>query len=255
MPTHQILGTQDVAPATRQRLQDSLVLVHGGMAQNVGPILEMVTEKYLLRSAAEWTGRQQAIGGLDEIVTALRAGEVRRVGELTTRNFREPIQTIIPWASNAFTETLIARMHAEFGDDFWGFWMLGGMAGGGMGFIFEPARKTAAQKRLQAVMAQTKRELQHALPFAMEPVVYDFAINERGTWAELLTGDAALLPRGYYTLHVPRWLRSDPQTLPRPQRVELDKFSAACRTHPEFSGLMPALFDRCLLYTSDAADE
>ena len=246
MPTHQILGTQDVAPATRQRLQDSLVLVHGGMAQNVGPILEMVTEKYLLRSAAEWTGRQQAIGGLDEIVTALRAGEVRRVGELTTRNFREPIQTIIPWASNAFTETLIARMHAEFGDDFWGFWMLGGMAGGGMGFIFEPARKTAAQKRLQAVMAQTKRELQHALPFAMEPVVYDFAINERGTWAELLTGDAALLPRGYYTLHVPRWLRSDPQTLPRPQRVELDKFSAACRTHPEFSGLMPALFDRLL---------
>jgi len=246
MPTHQILGTQDVAPATRQRLQDSLVLVHGGMAQNVGPILEMVTEKYLLRSAAEWTGRQQAIGGLDEIVTALRAGEVRRVGELTTRNFREPIQTIIPWASNAFTETLIARMRAEFGDDFWGFWMLGGMAGGGMGFIFEPSRKTAAQQRLQAVMSQTKRELQHALPFAMEPVVYDFAINERGTWAELLTGDAALLPRGYYTLHVPRWLRSDPQTLPRPQRVELDKFSAACRTHPEFSGLMPALFDRLL---------
>ena len=246
MPTHQILGTQDVAPATRQRLQDSLVLVHGGMAQNVGPILEMVTEKYLLRSAAEWTGRQQAIGGLDEIVTALRAGEVRRVGELTTRNFREPIQTIIPWASNAFTETLITRMYAEFGDDFWGFWMLGGMAGGGMGFIFEPSRKTAAQQRLQAVMSQTKRELQHALPFAMEPVVYDFAINERGTWAELLTGDAALLPRGYYTLHVPRWLRSDPQTLPRPQRVELDKFSAACRTHPEFSGLMPALFDRLL---------
>jgi len=35
----------------------SLVLVHGGMAQNVGPILEMVTEKYLLRSGAmpPWT--------------------------------------------------------------------------------------------------------------------------------------------------------------------------------------------------------
>ena len=28
----------------------SLVLVHGGMEQNVGPILEMVTEKYLLWS-------------------------------------------------------------------------------------------------------------------------------------------------------------------------------------------------------------
>ena len=39
---------------------------------------------------------------------------------------------------------------------------------------------------MQALMARTKRELEAALPFAMEPVVYDFAINERGTWAELL---------------------------------------------------------------------
>jgi len=111
------------------------VLVHGGMAQNVGPILEMVTEKYLLRSAAEWIGRQQAIGLLDEIVSTLRAGDVRKLGELTTKNFREPLQTIIPWASNAFTELLIATVRKEFGADFWGFWMLGGMSGGGMGFI------------------------------------------------------------------------------------------------------------------------
>ena len=46
----------------------------------------------------------------------------------------------------------------------------------------------------------------------MDPVVYDFAINERGTWADLLHGDEALLPRTYYSLHVPRWLRADPQT-------------------------------------------
>ncbi len=156
------------------------------MAQNVGPILEMVTEKYLLRSAAEWAGRRQAIGLLDEIVSALRGGDVRRLGELTTRNFREPLQTIIPWASNAFTESLIDSVRGEFGADFWGFWMLGGMSGGGMGFIFDPKRKAQAQQRLQEIMSQTKRELQHALPFAMEPVVYDFAINERGTWADLL---------------------------------------------------------------------
>ena len=53
------------------RLQDSLVLVHGGMAQNVGPILEMVTEKYLLRSEVEWTARQDAKAILDEIIAAL----------------------------------------------------------------------------------------------------------------------------------------------------------------------------------------
>jgi hypothetical protein len=48
--------------AARRKLQDSLVLVHGGMAQNVGPILEMVTEKYLLRSGAEWQARQAGHG-------------------------------------------------------------------------------------------------------------------------------------------------------------------------------------------------
>ncbi len=65
LPNHRILGHDDVSAATRSKLQDSLVLVHGGMAQDVGPILEMVTEKYLLRSEAEWTGRQEACGILD----------------------------------------------------------------------------------------------------------------------------------------------------------------------------------------------
>ena len=44
------------------------------MAQNVGPILEMVTEKYLLRSEAEWHARQDAGRIFNEILAALRAG-------------------------------------------------------------------------------------------------------------------------------------------------------------------------------------
>src|SRR3954468_4308613 len=40
LPNHKILDQGDCSDATRQKLQDSLVLVHGGMAQNVGPILE-----------------------------------------------------------------------------------------------------------------------------------------------------------------------------------------------------------------------
>ncbi|MGD1084740.1 MAG: UTP--glucose-1-phosphate uridylyltransferase, partial [Verrucomicrobiota bacterium] len=213
MPAHRILDHQEVSSETRERLQQSLVLVHGGMAQNVGPILEMVTEKYLLRCAAEWAGRRQAMGLLDEMVSALRAGDVRGIGGLTTRNFCGPIQTIIPWASNAFTESLIASARAEFGADFWGFWMLGGMSGGGMGFLLDPKRKAEGQSRLREIMSRTKRELQRALPFAMEPVVYDFAINERGTWADLLRGGEALLPPGYYALRVPGRLRADPEAL------------------------------------------
>ena len=243
MPGHRILDARDVSPESRLKLQHSLVLVHGGMAQNVGPILEMVTEKYLLRSEAEWAARQSMLGIKDEIVSALRQGDTHRMGAATTRNFQGPIQTIIPWATNNFTETLIERVRQEFGDGFQGFLMLGGMAGGGMGFFFAPEIKLAAQRRLQEVMSAAKRELQHALPFAMEPVVYDFRINERGTFAELLEGAAALMPSGYYTLLAPGLLRHDRESLSSLRRAELDKFGAACRTRPELRGIVQTLFD------------
>ena len=185
---------------TRERLQASLVLVHGGMAQDVGPILEMVTERYLLRSGAEWAARQSACRILDEIIEDLRKGDVRAIGGATQRNFEGPIQTIIPWASNLYTESLIREVGSAFGDAFWGFWMLGGMSGGGMGFIFDPARKAEAQKRLGDMMREISGRLAGGVAFAMQPVVYDFGINERGTFAELETGNNAICPMATTTL-------------------------------------------------------
>ncbi len=246
LPNHRLLSEADAPAETRRQLQDSLVLVHGGMAQNVGPILEMVTEKYLLRCAAEWQARLSMLGIWEDILAALRRGDIPAIGAATTRNFFGPIQTIIPWATNHFTETLIARARAAFGPDFWGFWMLGGMSGGGMGFIVAPQRKAEAQARLLELMRTTKRELQHALPFAMEPVVYDFAINERGTWAELRTGPEALMPPGYYALTLPALLRQDRLSLSPARRAELDKVGAVCRRHPEWHGLVSTLFDAML---------
>ncbi|MBL6766393.1 MAG: UTP--glucose-1-phosphate uridylyltransferase, partial [Verrucomicrobiae bacterium] len=254
MPRHRILDQADCSPETRRKLQDSLVLVHGGMAQNVGPILEMVTEKYLLRCASEWTARQESLGVLDEILAALRSGDVARIGELTTNNFRGPIQSIIPWATNAFTEHLIAEAEKSFGKDFHGFWMLGGMSGGGMGFIFEPSRKREAQARMQEIMSAAKRDMRHALPFAMEPVVYDFSINENGTSADLMVDDAALMPSDYYTARVPDLLRRSARDLPARERAELDKFAKACRTTPALGGMVQRLFD-VMLPRADSADE
>jgi hypothetical protein len=124
--------------------------------------------------------------------------------------------------------------------------MLGGMSGGGMGFIFAPARRGEAQDRLQSIMGRTKGELESALPFAMEPVVYDFAINEKGTWADLLTGGDSLLPPHYYALVVPQLLKLDLQTLPPLRRAELDKFAAASRNKPELGGVVQDVFDRLL---------
>ena len=191
------------------------------MAQDVGPILEMVTEKYLLRSKKEWIGRQNAIAYFDEVVQKLKEGNIREIGAFTQRNFEGPIQDIIPWATNQYTETLINQIKAEFKDNFWGFWMMGGMSGGGMGFIFDPSIKQKAQERLQQLMSDTKKKFEHAIPFAMEPVVYDFSINENGTVANLTESNEALLPEEYYTLSLTQLLKKEIQSLSTCQRNEL----------------------------------
>jgi len=255
LPQHRVMDTDEISPAARQRLQDSLVLVHGGMAQNVGPILEMVTEKYLLRAGAEWQARQDAIALMTEMIAALKAGDMRTLGQITTRNFMGPLQTIIPWATNRYTEGLIRAAQQRFGAQFWGFWMLGGMSGGGMGFIVDPAIKTEAQAALQEIMDAERVALQDALPFAMTPVVYDFAINERGTWAELLPSDQRLMPVGYYALHMPRLLRTEARDLNLTRRRELDYFGAACLTRPELARVVPMLFNQMLPHVSSSANQ
>jgi hypothetical protein len=76
--------------------------------------------------------------------------------------------------------------------------------------------------------------------------VYDFAINENGTFAVLLDDTSALMPAGYYALVVPKLLRQDIRALSPLRRAELDRFGAACRSNPELSGMVQTLFDAML---------
>ena len=186
LPTHTLLP---ISPTLQQTLQKSLILVHGGMAQNVGPVLEMVTEKYLLRSKLEWKARQHSLELLKEMIRALEDVDMKRLAKLTTQNFFQPLQQMIPWITNAYTESLIKRIQDELKEDLLGFWMLGGCSGGGMGFLVEPEAKPTALKTIHEIMLKTKRELQHSLPFAMDPVVYDFSINHKGSISNLLLNE------------------------------------------------------------------
>lgn len=250
LPTHHVFEADEISHRTREQLQNSLVLVHGGMAQNVGPILEMVTEKYLLRCEDEWQARREAMSILEEIQDALRSGDLQAVGKLTQRNFSGPLQRIIPWCSNHYTETLINKCRSQYQDRFWGFWMLGGMAGGGMGFIFDPACKAEASNWLGQEMLRTKREMESCLPFAMDPVVYDFEINALGTAAEFST--TAAMPDGYYELMLPGLLKLSSQELSTCRRRELEQVGQACRdarNSPQqnaFAELSHRLMDRIL---------
>lgn len=230
LPTHLIFKPDQISQKTRELLQQSLVLVHGGMAQNVGPILEMVTEKYLLRSEKEWQARHEAMKILDEVVAALCAGDVQKVGEVTTRNFQGPLQDIIPWATNLFTDQLIAAARRQYGDKFWGFWMLGGMAGGGMGFMFDPSIKAEAQDWLQTHMQHLKNELEDSLPFAMDPVVYDFEINDHGSLAEWMPENQ--MPDSYHFLVTPNRIRQELRDLSPMTRLELEDLGASFQITP-----------------------
>lgn len=246
LPKHTILYTDQVNELTRSRLQDSLVLVHGGMAQDVGPILEMVTEKYLLRSKKEWESRKIAIEVYELLVDKLKKGDIKAIGEYTNKNFDGPIQSIIPWATNMYTERIIENVKNKFASDFWGFWMLGGMSGGGMGFIFDPSRKQEGQEFLQALMRKLKKEFDKSIPFAMEPVVYDFSINEKGTSASFNRAEEALLPTGYYAIRVPSILKNEMQDIPFSQRKELEQLGLACKNKSDYSSFVATLFDRMI---------
>jgi hypothetical protein len=246
LPEHTLLGLDRISAESRRKLQDSLVLVHGGMAQNVGPILEMVTEKYLLRCADEWSARGTTVATLEAILKHLAAGDIKALGAALTANFTGPLQRIIPWVTNRYTERLITEIKAAFGDDFWGFWMLGGMSGGGMGFIFEPTRKTEGQERLLEIMLHAKRDLEASLPFAMDPVVYDFSINEHGSTAHLLRNEAALLPRDFYQQVIPSLLRKASRELTTGEQQDLTQFTRAAKTDPRLAAALPGLLDDLL---------
>ncbi|AMV34396.1 UTP--glucose-1-phosphate uridylyltransferase [Pirellula sp. SH-Sr6A] len=233
LPRHTVLDAKRIPRESLDALQKSLILVYGGMAQNVGPILEMVTEKYLVRASQEWRARNEAIGIYEQIVTALETGDIRRVANLTTKNFTEPLQTIIPWCTNRFTDRMIEQCRERWGEQFWGFLMLGGMSGGGMGFFFDPSVQDAARPWLLRSLVETKQAMETQLPFAMDPIVYEFSIQEKGSWAKLLSGDEAMMPDGYYSIVAPKWIRREIRDLTPQVQRELGRLNHLCRMESE----------------------
>ena len=194
LPEHKLFSREDLSDEVEKKITDSLVLVHGGISQNVGPVLEMVTEKYLLKHDREWNARLKSIELFEKITEALISGDMKLLGRLTTEDWDGPLKEIIPWVNNAFTETLIKRAKEQFSNDLWGFLMLGGMSGGGMAFIVNPDIRDTFKKGIFKIMNELKQTFNFCLPFIIDPVVYDFEINHEGIIAKLFKGQNAVMP-------------------------------------------------------------
>jgi len=199
LPSHHVLAKEQLTEEIESKLSKSIVMVHGGMSQNVGPILEMVTEKYLLRYNDEWEARLEGYDIFTEIVDAIKNGDMKKLGAHTSKDWRTTTKVIIPWATNAFTEDLISRVSETFGEDYWGFLMLGGMAGGGMAFIINPNVHDKFVEKVLDIMLELKNLYSRSLPFVMDPVVYDFKLNYEGVIADFKAGSNALMPKSYYS--------------------------------------------------------
>lgn len=228
LPRHKVLQGEDAHPEAAERIMKSLVLMHGGMASNVGPILEMVSEKYLLRGEKEWNARQQTNQIYDNILEAIKTGDIKKIASSTAANWEGPIKTIIPWASTFFTEQIISKAKKQFGEDYYGFLMLGGMSGGGMGMFVNPEKYEDYKLKMLEILHETKQELSSSLPFAMEPVVYNWSINNRGSWSNLLQANEALMPEQYYGIHVSGLVKQDPASVSYVRRAEIDFFTTYC---------------------------
>ncbi len=251
LPKHNVLSDSYLHPQFEEKLTKSLVLMHGGMASNVGPILEMVTEKYLLRQGAEWIGRQNANAIYDQILQILKEGDIKQLASLTSQNFDGPIKTIIPWATTHFTETIIRKASQAFGSDYWGFLMLGGMSGGGMGMYVDPAVYDKAKEDILNILKTTKNEMSAALPFAMEPVVYNFSINKNGSVSKLLNGNEALMPAAYYAFHIPRIVRGNLETFPEIRKVEIDRITAQSSSNDEAFPMLRSIVTNLFKFSSN----
>ncbi|MCX7846801.1 MAG: UTP--glucose-1-phosphate uridylyltransferase [bacterium] len=232
LPTHTVLAREQLPADIEDRLARSIVMVHGGLSLNVGPILEMVTTRYLLRYKEEWHARLQGYEYFDDIVEAVKTGNMRQLGKFTTLDWERATKVMIPWTSNAFTEDLIAAVKEEFGKEYWGFLMLGGASGGGMAFVVNPAVHERFRTRVLEIMRALKRRYEYALPFAMEPVVYDFRLNYQGIDAQLWQGEAAVMPPEYYMSRLPRWEQNGiPSEAQAELRALATKYGVAAEVH------------------------
>ena len=164
----------------KRNLLADMVLVHGGMSINVSNTLKDVTNKYLVREKSAATARKGLIEKYAELQKAILVCAGKEIAAITDSIFSNELQEIIPYVTNKYTETIRENMQKEFGNDYYGFMMIGGLSGGGMVFWVN-GEQTDRYKRVESVLLNSQCECEGEFDFVSPPIVYNFEINEKGT--------------------------------------------------------------------------
>ena len=194
LPTYRTMT--EITLTNQKKFVDSVVLVHCGATQDVGPVLQDVTVQYLLRNRQAWEARLRSEQvGRDQIKNLTTKGDLdlRALGANEDEDWQNRIE-IVPLADNDYIYTIVSRLKREFKDDLYGSDSTGCRGGAGHIFIVNPERKQEFIKAFKRVARQVRAEMSDRFPIPVEPTVYDFNLNEKGLEANILMGKDVIVP-------------------------------------------------------------
>ncbi|HEX2926834.1 MAG TPA: hypothetical protein VHP38_11360, partial [Ruminiclostridium sp.] len=161
-------------PAVEGMLK-SLVLVNGGTGQDVGPVLRMITEQYIVKDKAAWNARLRTENRFDEILGALQSGDIKAVGNLENQDFQDR-KRISPLSDNLYHEETFKALSSLFKEDLWGYDSSGGRAGAGGIYFINPERREEFEEAFINISQKVQAELTGQIHFSSKPLIYNFEI-------------------------------------------------------------------------------
>lgn len=162
-----------------EEIMKSLVLVNGGTGQEVGPVLKMITERYIVKDKAAWRARLRTENRFDEILGALRSGDAKMLGYLENQDFQDR-KLISPLSDNLYHEETHKVLSAAFKEDLWGYDSTGGRAGAGGIYYINPDRRKEFETMYLTISERVQAELASQIHFSSKPLIFSFDVNEDG---------------------------------------------------------------------------
>ncbi|MDP8216141.1 MAG: UTP--glucose-1-phosphate uridylyltransferase [Candidatus Kaelpia imicola] len=196
--------TIDLSPEAKRLLEDSIVIAHLGMAQPVGPMLDILTDTYYLRR--NWDSRKDSERLYDRQIELLKQlNEVAPSAMRGNRNDYEKAMNIlrefatnmeddydnrrdlVPEATNTYGDEVFRKLEERFPAGLWGYNTTGCRAGAGTVFVIDPQIRDEFGQELVRICEEVKAELNGAFRISYDVKIYDWRIADEGVVLDVLS--------------------------------------------------------------------